>query len=160
MLDKIRRYFGDNSLENILVRSTSMKPLSISWSNSSLIGHSCNQHVINDIFSQMASDRESSQPSDAFQKSFYPEAVIQSIHVNFFGTCTLNEFDTRISDENENNVPIVRNPIDVINVTAGEYLEFAVPKVNCDLIFSANLLKKVDFYRTPAMTRRMEIPGL
>ena len=63
------------------------------------------------------------------------KAYVKNVTMTYHGTCLYNnEPNVRVtpdfpSNNNEDTVPRMRNPIDRINVTAGELLRFKVPEV-------------------------------
>ena len=74
------------------------------------------------------------------QKLFFHLQIIpKSVTLTYHGTClhdtSLSPFDPAVVGKDAA-VPVVRNPIDRINVTAGELLRFKVPEVrNCVKFF-------------------------
>ena len=123
MLDKIRELYGDPisppGKSNILVRKIGENPYVFSWTNDSLTQQSCPKTEIRGLFSKLV------EGEDAAYKSMFGTAssqlktllgtdiLVKSVSMSFLGTC-LRE---------------IRNPIDAINITAGELLRYKVPEV-------------------------------
>ena len=92
------------------------------------------------------------------------QIVPKSVTLSYHGTClndaSLSPFDPGLVGKDAAK-PIIRNPIDRINVTAGELLRFKVPEVPniYKLILCYFDIKMVYFFqkRTPVGTRKMEL---
>ena len=60
------------------------------------------------------------------------EIYVKSVSMTYLGTCLRDQTiirNTEVSDGKEDSVPVIRNPIDRINITAGELLRYKVPEV-------------------------------
>ena len=69
----------------------------------------------------------------------YYSLVSKSIYpLYFLGTCLRDETIPRNTDIDidgtEDSVPVIRNPIDRINITAGELLRYKVPEVRIPIL--------------------------
>ena len=140
-MDTIRRFHRDPNPDNIVVRRASENPFSFAWTNSSLVQHQCRKDDIVQLYESMTTGGGET-PSAELRAFFGEEVVLQSVKLQYFGACLENMYpEKELMSGSDNNVPVIRNPIDVINVTAGEYLQFKVPKVNkfC-LLFSTSVI--------------------
>ena len=71
-------------------------------------------------------------PRDSFKKTVGKTVFLKSARLRFSGNCLDEARRANPSMGNsDNNVPVIRNAIDRINVTAGELLRFKVPDVSC-----------------------------
>ena len=141
MLDKIRQLYGDSSPENILVRQIGENPWVFSWTNDSLTQQTCPKTDIRALFAQLV------EGEDAAYKSMFgsasgrlkallgDEIYVKSVAMKYLGTCLMDDNIYKNQDNSgsnsgaEDSVPVIRNPIDTINVTAGELLRYKVPEV-------------------------------
>ena len=128
-MDTIRRFYRDPSSENIVVRRATSSPFSFAWTNSSLVQHHCRKDEIMQLYNTLTGGLQDT-PSQELRNFFGEEVMLQSVKLRYFGACLDEMYPEKEVLGSDNNVPVVRNPIDVINITAGEYLQFKVPKVN------------------------------
>ena len=143
MLDKIRQLYGDSSPENILVRQIGENPWVFSWTNDSLTQQTCPKTDIRGLFAQLVEGEDAAYKSmfgsaNARLKALLGDEIyVKSVAMKYLGTCLLDETGYRNQDNTgagsnpgqEDSVPVIRNPIDTINVTAGELLRYKVPEV-------------------------------
>ena len=156
VLSKLSRFFGESSYENLLVRTLRRNPFVFGWTNTSLLQSVCPQEEILGIRDVLSDS--GATPSQALSKIFTDVGVrIKNVELKYYGAC-LEDLATVDAQDNlfvnpgqrENNVPVMRNPIDRINVTAGEMLRYKVPKVSDSLFRSRPELKwKIVFLLFP-----------
>ena len=125
-LDKIRKFFGDPTTENIIVRKSRENPFLFGWTNSSLVQHACRKDHIKELYDQLSSGDD--RPSVRLSNALGDAVIIKAVRLNYYGSCLEEEYPVQVPGS-DNNMPIIRNPIDVINITAGEFLQFKVPRV-------------------------------
>ena len=143
MLDKVQRLYGDRKPSNIIVRMVRSDPYIFSWTNDTLLDNqNCPKDHIRALFNQLIDDRDRvnvhqrwGRPSPRLNSLLEGKNVyLKNVTMTYHGTCLYNnEPDIRpnpdLSSNNEDTVPKMRNPIDRINVTAGELLRYKVPEV-------------------------------
>ena len=128
-------------------------PYIFGWTNNSLLDNqNCPKEQIRDLFNQLISERDQingviqrwGNPNPRLSSLLEGKAYVKNVTMTYHGTCLYdNEPNVRVtpdypSNNNDDTVPKMRNPIDRINVTAGELLKFKVPEVNIkvSLLFS------------------------
>ena len=144
-MEKLRQVFQDSNYEHMIVRKLRKNPFVFGWTNSSLIEHSCPKEEIIALY-HVLTDQDSSQRrlpgGRRLKKVMGNDVFVKSVDLKFFGACLeLTTATNGVSrDEKEkggslaanvpfgtasgggNSVPVIRNDIDLINVTAGELL--------------------------------------
>jgi hypothetical protein len=140
MLDNIRALYGDNGTDNILVKHIGENPFVFTWTNDSLTQQSCPKSEIRGLFSALV------EGEDAAYKSTYGSASSElknllgddfyskSVSMKYLGACLLDDTIDKVPnvpEGKEDSVPVIRNPIDRINITAGELLRYQVPEDTC-----------------------------
>ena len=149
MLDKVQRLYGDKKPSNIIVRSVRSNPYVFSWTNDTLLDNqNCPKDQIRSLFNQLIDDQDKmneyqrwGRPSPRLNSLLGGKAYIKNVTISYHGTCLYdNEPNIRLdpdvsSNNNEDTVPKMRNPIDRINVTAGELLRYKVPEVRLFIIY-------------------------
>jgi len=142
MLDKIRELYGDPTTKsNILVRKIGENPFVFSWTNDSLTQQSCPKSEIRSLFSKLVEGEDAAYkskfgtPSSQLKTLLGSDILVKSVSMSFLGTCLRDETIPRNTDIDidgtEDSVPVIRNPIDRINITAGELLRYKVPEDTC-----------------------------
>ena len=147
VMEKLRQVFQDSNYEHMIVRKLRKNPFVFGWTNSSLIEHSCPREEIVALY-KVLSEEESAQrrlPGGRRLKNVMGKDVfVKSVDLKFFGACLEQELTATagISEDSKNHglnlpanvlfaaaaggvgnsVPVIRNDIDLINVTAGELL--------------------------------------
>ena len=143
MLDKVQRLYGDRKPNNIIVRSVRSNPYVFSWTNDTLLDNqNCPKENIRGLFNQLMDeqdqasvDRRWGRPSPRLNSLLDGKGVyVKNVTMSYHGTCLYdNEPNVRPDPDsypnNEDTVPKIRNPIDRINITAGELLRYKVPEV-------------------------------
>lgn len=144
-MEKLRQVFQDSNYEHMIVRKLRKNPFVFGWTNSSLIEHSCPKKEIVALY-HVLTDQNSSKRrlpgGRRLKKVMGNDVFVKSVDLKFFGACLELSTETsgrsRSSKEegrnlganepsggaqgNGNSVPVIRNDIDLINVTAGELL--------------------------------------
>ena len=102
----------------------------------------CPRDAIEELFS-VISDRDNSNKASRRLRNVLGDAVfVKSVSLEYLGSCLRDGGETRtdptgeedgpaVGSNNNNRVPVIRNPLDRINVTAGELLRFRVPEDTC-----------------------------
>ena len=146
MLDKIQRLYGDRKPTNIIVRQTSENPFVFGWMNDTLTQQSCPKGHIRDLFDRLVegdasmSVDKSGKPSPRLKMLLGKKLSAKSVTVELLGTCLEGEPNSPLNPDisSDDSVPVMRNPIDRINVTAGELLRYKVPPVRVTCVLSWN----------------------
>ncbi len=129
MIEKLRYLYNDRPKNFLVKRIVRGRPeLTFGWTNSSLIQHSCPMEEIRRLHRVISSDPESGEPSKQLRRALGPEMSPTSARVHLLGACVQ---ERQIPPAGLNTVPVVRNPLDRLNVTAGEVLRFRVPADTC-----------------------------
>ena len=148
MLDKIRELYGDSSAtkSNILVRKLGENPYVFSWTNDSLTEQSCPKTEIRGLFSKLCEGEDAAykskfcSPSSQLKSLLGSDILVKSVSMSFLGTCLRDDTIPKSTDIDidgtEDSVPVIRNPIDRINITAGELLRYKVPEVRNNFSFT------------------------
>ena len=140
MLYKIRTLYGDFNSDNILVRTIAENPFVFTWTNESLHQQTCQQTEIRKLFSKLIEGENTAYKttygtaSSALKDVLGEEFFVKSVSMNYLGTCLMDDNLTKgkpnLSNGKEDSVPVIRNPIDRLEVTAGELLRYRVPEVS------------------------------
>ena len=140
MLYKIRTLYGDFNSDNILVRTIAENPFVFTWTNESLHQQTCQQTEIRKLFSKLIEGENTAYKttygtaSSALKDVLGEEFFVKSVSMSYLGTCLMDDNLTKgkpnLSNGKEDSVPVIRNPIDRLEVTAGELLRYRVPEVS------------------------------
>lgn len=134
LLDRIRAFFKDPNLEQIVVKSIRKRPFAIGWTNSTLIQQGCPKEEIMELYDRMVI--KDKVPSPELKKVLGKNVYLKEVTLKFFGTCLDSVSRNDIIDGGmDNSVPYIRNPIDLIKITAGELLRYTVPEVKMQLAY-------------------------
>jgi hypothetical protein len=140
--EKLFSLYGDGR-SSVLVRSLRSDPFVVSWCNQTLVTHECPRDEILALFKSMVAgsshDGQEELPSRPFAEHFEETAFgVKNVRLVLSGSCTgalegIRNNPGKASSPAEpwgkNSIPLVRNPISRINVTAGEMLRYKVPEV-------------------------------
>ncbi len=139
MLDNIRQLYGDSKTDHILVRNVGENPYVFAWTNDSLTQQTCPKSEIRKLFSYLVEGEDTAykskygNASPALKELLGDSIYTKSVSMSYQGTCLEDETNDRsqpIPNGKDDSVPVIRNPIDRINVTAGELLRYRVPEVS------------------------------
>jgi len=143
LLENIVSYFGDSDPGKITVlemAETTPGHIRFRWTNDSLPRQSCPKEEVTRLFHKMSRDE---RPSPEFKTAVRNHFRVKDINLKFKGLCSVRKGqDTsvtipRMSGGNfhhtgyDNSMPQIRNPVDKLNVTAGELLQYQVPHDMC-----------------------------
>lgn len=145
MLDKLRQLYGESPggpEDHILIRNIGENPFVFSWTNDSLTQQTCPQSEIRRLFAKLVEGEDTAykskfgMASSQLKELLGKEILVKSVSMSYLGTCLRDDSIAKNSNINnvggqEDSVPQIRNPIDRINITAGELLRFKVPEVIC-----------------------------
>ncbi len=154
-MEKLRQVFQDPNYDHMIVRNLRQNPFVFGWTNSSLIEHSCPKKEIAALYEVLTEkDNNLSRRQNGgrrLKKIMGKDVFVKSVDLKFFGAC-LEHFRAPGSGQSaaspqqpsssgggasggggpkDNSVPVIRNDIDLINVTAGELLRYKVPEDTC-----------------------------
>ncbi|CAL4108520.1 unnamed protein product [Meganyctiphanes norvegica] len=140
-VEKISALYGDETTENINVRSISNNPHQISWTNVTLVdprSHSCPEDELEDILQVLVKDNVEMEPNSKAKKAFEPEFVIKKVKVDYLVNCE-NYGSVQLKSVNinqaapdvKNNPPDFLNPIDLLNATQGRLFIYKVKDDTC-----------------------------
>lgn len=150
VVEKIARLYGDPDTDNINVRSISTNPTKLTWTNTSLANPRstfCPTDELEAVAEVVVSGDDHGMTRE-IKEAFRPEFQLKRVHVHYMGHCEVlrpskpagprppvppPDVDTTDKDEEtpENQEPIMRNPIDLLNATAGTLLRYQVPDDTC-----------------------------
>lgn len=133
--------FNDQNLKQMLIRSVSEFPLAFGWTNTTYLSSACPRQDIQDQYSYLQNQFRS--PASEVSATLNRFGVrVEHLELTFYGPCLVEKIAPAMTNQStdsgsyymknnnlDNEVPVIRNPIDRINVTAGELLRFQVPKV-------------------------------
>lgn len=140
MLDRLQRFYGDRQ-QTIVVRKVATNPYVFGWANDTLSQQNCPKEEIRKLFNALvehtgdgASSKNSlsGRPSRMLTSILGDKVLVSSVSMSYHGTCLYDNSGVSGGSPDfgsDDSVPVMRNPIDRINVTAGELLRFKVPKV-------------------------------
>ncbi|XP_059090569.1 uncharacterized protein LOC131886297 [Tigriopus californicus] len=136
--------FKDRNLRQMLIRSITEFPLTFGWTNTTYLSSACPRPDIQDQYSFLQSQfrRPDSEVTSALNRF---GVRVEHLDMTFYGPClvekaipakanhstNMGSYYMNSINNQDNEVPVIRNPIDRINVTAGELLRFQVPKDTC-----------------------------
>lgn len=141
VLDSIMDFYGDSDPGSITVLSivpTNNGDVRFTWTNDSLPKQSCPRGRVQGIFNKMVNHKGTVTPSfrTAMKKNFY----VKDVALIWKGLCATRgqpgpgtvDNGARVPDSGfDNDMPQIRNPVDKLNVTAGELLQYQVMEDMC-----------------------------
>lgn len=156
MLDKLKElYETPLGSDHILIRNIGENPFVFSWTNDSLTQQTCPQSEIRRLFAKLVEGEDTAykskfgMASSQLKDLLGNEILVKSVSMSYLGTCLRDDTIAKNSNINnsgqEDSVPQIRNPIDRINITAGELLRFKVPEVSIHYLMSKVLSYVVAF---------------
>ena len=115
-----------------------MVKVSLVWTNDSVSRQSCPRAEVTRLHSLLAG--ADSRPSQALRQALQPHFRVRSVHLEWRGLCSATGAGGRSRQPGggagagagphlagyDNSMPQIRNPVDRLNVTAGELLQFQV----------------------------------
>ncbi|GAB6033486.1 hypothetical protein CHUAL_013371 [Chamberlinius hualienensis] len=123
--EHLAAFFSDPTDQNIVIRSVTTDPYVFTWTNESLPAYPCPHEQIQELLDSMVSNKDG-VTSKLLRKAVNPEFRVIKTTVNLLGHCKAKSTPTSMTTTN--NRPTVRNQIDHINATVGEFLHFRVPE--------------------------------
>jgi len=136
ILEGIYTYFGDKDPGRITVRGIEkiQESIKFTWTNESLRLQSCPRQDIISIYNQMSSD---GQVAPGLKQAFKDNFLVTSVNLNMLGLC--KDRNNRVGGGGgrntpttfDNSMPQIKNPVDTINIMAGELLQHQVPEDMC-----------------------------
>jgi len=143
LLENIVDFFGDSDPGKITVlemSETTPGHVRFRWTNDSLPRQSCPKEEVTKLYRKMSrDDRPSPELKSAVRKHFR----VKDVNLEFKGLCSVRKGqDTSVTVPRmgggsfhhtgyDNSMPQIRNPVDKLNVTAGELLQYQVPHDMC-----------------------------
>jgi len=141
LLDSLVTYHGDQDPGGITILEMSENNgvIKVRWTNDSLPRQSCPKQQIINLYGRMTSNE---RPSQSFKSAFHGHFRVRDISLEYRGVCSVRHSDPVTSSPDrggqygggagyDNSMPDIRNPVDKLNVTAGELLQFQVPADMC-----------------------------
>jgi hypothetical protein len=131
-----RGYFGESSLDRVLVRGldAGSRDFSIRWTNITLTQSACPRQTMDSILDSMtAGSGNGGRPSEPLARALAKaEIYVKAVSLRHLGGCLASQHGGTGSDGSDtNNLPQIRNPLHMLNVTAGELLRHRVPADTC-----------------------------
>lgn len=119
VLRRIARLNNDPDDTSIVVRKISVDPLTFSWTNDTLEDcNTCPQEDILNLYNHLTTDNGVARP---LRKIMNDKFKVQEVTIDFEGKCK-PQFTTEKPLH-----PIVRNPIEIVNATVGDVLQYIIP---------------------------------
>ena len=147
LLDSLASFFGNPDTGRVTVlemTETTPGHIKMRWTNDTLPRQACPKQDIISLYNKMTVNE---RPSQLFKQSFRGQFRVRDISLEYRGLCSVRHSDpiTQSPPENrrgqgqyggggasfDNSMPQIRNPVDKLNVTAGELLQFQVPSDMC-----------------------------
>ena len=145
LLDNLVSFFGDSDPGRITIlemSETSPGHIKLRWTNDSLPRQSCPKQQIISLYRMMTTNE---RPSQLFRSAFRGEFRVKDVGLEYRGLCSVRHTSDRVTPPAvghghgqpgygggyDNSMPQIRNPVDRLNVTAGELLQFQVPSDMC-----------------------------
>ena len=140
LLDSLVSFFGDNDPGRITIlemAETSAGHVKLRWTNDSLPRQSCPKDAIISLYSRMTTNE---RPSQLFRSAFRGQFRVKDVSLEYRGLCSVRHTVPAVTQPPlvpgghsnvgyDNSMPQIRNPVDRLNVTAGELLQFQVSVV-------------------------------
>ncbi|XP_023319632.1 dystroglycan [Eurytemora carolleeae] len=136
VLERIHEYFGDRDPSKLTVLGIqqSQDNIEFFWTNETLPLQTCPRDEIRGIFNQINSG---GSVAPGFKTAFKEDFLVSKVDLVYNGLCKESGRD-RTDDSArvpptgfDNSMPQIRNPVDKLNVMAGELLQFQVPEDMC-----------------------------
>lgn len=142
LLDSIVSFFGDSDPGKITVLEMreidQAGHIRFRWTNDSLPRQSCPREAVNSLYRQLAVNQ---RPSQGLKSAVEPQFRVRGVSLSWKGLCDVRQqpglrkessyTPTLHKTEYDNSMPQIRNPVDKLNVTAGELLQYQVPSDMC-----------------------------
>jgi len=142
LLENIVDFFGDADPGKITVlemSETTPGQIRFRWTNDSLPRQSCPKEEVMNLYRKMSRDE---RPSSAFKSSLRNHFRVKDVKLEWKEVCSVRKGqDTGVTIPRlgghypqagyDNSMPQIRNPVDKLNVTAGELLQYQVPSDMC-----------------------------
>ena len=142
LLDSLASFFGDPDASHVTVlemTETTPGHIKMRWTNDTLPRQACPKEDTISLYNKMTINE---RPSQLFKQNFRGQFRVQYISFEYRGLCSVRH-SVPVTEplENrhrqgqygggsagfDNSMPQIRNPVDKLNVTAGELLQFQVP---------------------------------
>ncbi|KAK8389932.1 hypothetical protein O3P69_012857 [Scylla paramamosain] len=140
VVEKIAQLYGDPDTNNINVRAISTSPTKLTWTNTSLTDSRSTFCPTDDLeaVAEVVVGNEDHGMTREVKEAFRPEFQLMRVHIHYMGHCEVlrskpggPRTPMAPPEEPEDGEPIMRNPIDLLNATAGTLLRFQVPEDTC-----------------------------
>ncbi|KAK7074348.1 hypothetical protein SK128_003536 [Halocaridina rubra] len=144
-VEKIAQAYQETTTDNINVRSITLNPIKLTWTNTSLADSSstvCPTDDLETLAEVVVSD--SGDMTREVKEAFQPEFHLKHIHLRYLGPCErhsrqkpgaprvpIRPGEDKTDEEDYNTRPIIRNQIDYLDVTQGSLYRFQVPSDTC-----------------------------
>jgi len=133
-----RGFFGEHNLDRVLVRGldAGSRDFTLRWTNVTLTQSACPRGAMDSILAAMTTNRGGSgnhgggRPSERLARALAKaEIYVKAVTLRHLGGCLAAQHGGLGLDGSEtNNVPQIRNPLHMLNVTAGELLRHRVTR--------------------------------
>jgi len=141
VLDDVVGYFGDSDPSSVTVLSNARRggEVKFVWTNDSLPHQSCPRSSIDAIYGKMVNGK-SGDPSPGFRAALKRNFYVKKVSLKLKGLCETRGgagLDTGLVTPRlpqsgfDNSMPQIRNPVDKLNITAGELIQYQVPSDMC-----------------------------
>lgn len=141
ILDDVVGYFGDLDPSSITVLSNRRRggDIQFVWTNDTLSHQSCPKDSIEAIYGKMV-NRKSGDVTPGFKSALKKNFYVKKVSLKMKGLCSTRGgggVDTGLVTPRlpqsgfDNSMPQIRNPVDKLNITAGELIQYQVPSDMC-----------------------------
>lgn len=147
-VEKISDAYGDPSADNINVRSITLNPIKLTWTNVTLANVRSTICPTDELeaLAEVVVSGDGREMTREVKEAFQPEFHLKHVHLHYLGPCERHSrpvpggagaHETPVhreevpGRENFNTPPIIRNQIDYLDVTEGMLYRYQVPTDTC-----------------------------
>lgn len=147
-VEKIASAYQDTTTDNINVRSITLNPIKLTWTNTSLTDPKSAVCPTDELeaLAEVVLGGEGHDMTREIKEAFQPEFHIKHVHLHYLGPCERHsrpslvdhgvpkgpvEGETERGEGDFNSKPIIRNQIDYLDVPQGSLYRFQVPADTC-----------------------------
>lgn len=144
-VEKIAQTYNDPTTDNINVRSISLNPIKLTWTNMTLADSRSTVCPTDDLeaLAEVVVSGDGHEMTREIKEAFQPEFLLKRVHLHYLGPCERHKAPGvprppsppqekgGKSEVYINEPPIIRNQIDFLNATQGSLFRFQVPIDTC-----------------------------
>lgn len=148
-VEKIAQTYNDPTTDNINIRSISLNPIRLTWTNTSLADPRSTVCPSDELeaLAEVVISGDDHEMTREIKEAFQPEFHLKRVHLHYLGPCERHglskpgpprppqpdepDVSGGGSEVYVNEPPIIRNQIDFLNATQGSLFRFQVPIDTC-----------------------------